>query len=92
MTSEIVWNAFYIHALLLHHSRDDSRLHLPHRTEQAERIAAALEARNEHMVGIGQAEWAHACDDCEKIREVNDPAGGRTSWGECLTKPSVTLR
>ena len=85
MTSEIVWNAFYIHALLLHHCRDNSRLCLPHGAKQSDRIAAALEAQNKHMIGIGQAEWAHACDDCEKILEVDDLATGDASWGECLT-------
>ena len=72
-------------ALLLHHCRDNSRLCLPHGAKQSNRVADALEARNKHMIGIGQAEWAHACDDCEKILEVEELAAGGATWGECLT-------
>ena len=91
MTSEIVWNAFYIHALLQHHSCDDSRLCIPHWAKQSDRIAAALEARNKHMIGIGQAEWAHACDDCEKILELDGLAAGGATYGVCLTIHCDTL-
>ena len=67
MSSEIVWNAFYLHALLLHHCRRKSTLELPHGGAQSVRFSDALKARNNTMVGIGQPQWAHACDDCEKM-------------------------
>ncbi|KAI0712635.1 hypothetical protein C8Q76DRAFT_621583 [Earliella scabrosa] len=67
LTADIVWNAFYLHALLMHHSRLGLQLNVPHRTKQAERFTQALVSRNEYMVGTRQPHWAHACDDCEKI-------------------------
>ena len=80
LSSEAVWNAFYIHALLLHHRRQHSVLELPHHGEQADRLTAALNARNEQMVGIGQPHWAHACDECEKfvVQETDEGEG----WGK----------
>lgn len=84
MTSEIVWNAFYVHALLLHHARRDSHLQVPHHGEQSDRLATALKVRNEQMVGVGQPQWAHACDQCEKLVEVEEPASGRSAWGASL--------
>ncbi|PIL31096.1 hypothetical protein GSI_05792 [Ganoderma sinense ZZ0214-1] len=80
ITSEIVWNAFFIHALLLHHTRSRLCMKLPHHGEQSDRIASALLACNEAMVGVGQVEWAHACDDCEKIVEVDAPEGVGRTW------------
>ncbi|PIL28517.1 hypothetical protein GSI_08555 [Ganoderma sinense ZZ0214-1] len=94
LTSDMVWNAFYLHALLLHHRRFNSVLELPHHGEQNERLAEALNARNEKMVGIGQPHWAHACDDCEKsvtIKTEEGATSGRISAcvmdGVCIGHP-----
>ena len=83
MTSELVWNAFYIYALLLDHTRRAVSLKLPHHGEQIERVAAALHARNLRMVGVGQAAWAHACDDCEKLVPSEDAHAVGARWSEC---------
>ena len=85
ITSEIVWNSFYLHALLLHHTRRASQLKVPHSGEQADRLTAALNARNEQMVGVGQPEWAHACDDCEKILTPENSTGEDTTWSKYIT-------
>ncbi|KAI0724250.1 hypothetical protein C8T65DRAFT_563690, partial [Cerioporus squamosus] len=67
LTGELVWNTFYLHALLnFKHCRTEI-LELPHNGPQSERFMAALEERNKLMVGIGQPLWAHSCDDCEKV-------------------------
>ncbi len=42
-------------------------LSLPHHGLQSERFNNALAARNQRMTGIGQPQWVHACDECEKV-------------------------
>lgn len=77
LTSEIVWNAFYLHALLRYQNRMSStlppedacatgHLELPHHGDNRDRFTAALNRRNQAIAGTGLAQWAHACDDCEK--------------------------
>ena len=80
MSSEIVWNAFYLHALLLHHHRKNSTLELPHNGKQSDRFTDALKARNNVMVGIGQPQWAHACDDCEQLIAPAPGSPEGTPW------------
>ena len=65
--AETVWDAFYLHALLLHASRQSEILVVPHHGPNADRLNDAIESRNKAMVGIGQPQWAHTCDDCEKV-------------------------
>lgn len=67
LTTDIVWNAFYLHALLLDSVRRGIPLFVPHGGKHTNRFNAALDARNGRMVGTGQPHWAHACDECEKI-------------------------
>ncbi len=71
ITSDIVWNAFYLHALILHKAQRNRSLSLPHTGAHAERLNDALHERNILMAGTGQAQWAHACDDCEKVFREN---------------------
>jgi hypothetical protein len=60
-----VWNAFFLHALLLDHAEQGTVLQLPHNApSQDARFREALRARNFRMVGPGQEEWNHACDLC----------------------------
>ncbi|KAI0708330.1 hypothetical protein C8Q76DRAFT_627155 [Earliella scabrosa] len=72
LTVDTVWNAFYLHSLLLHSVRTSQRLILPHAGSHSERFMMALEARNTFIVGEGQPLWAHACDLCEKIYSKGD--------------------
>ncbi|KAI0707148.1 hypothetical protein C8Q76DRAFT_817301 [Earliella scabrosa] len=70
LTTDLVWNAFYLHALLLDsdHQPTLPPLRLPHHGKQSDRLDEALVARNKRMVGGAyQPYWAHACDECEKI-------------------------
>ena len=88
LTSEIVWNAFYLHALLAYYSRmtptlppgTSGQLELPHHGNNRDRLTQALDRRNRSMAGTGHAQWAHACDDCEKLvpPEPGSPKG--TPW------------
>ena len=83
MSSEIVWNAFYLQALLVHHDRHNSVLELPHGENQTGRFTAALDARNKEMVGIGQPQWAHACDECEKSVVIDTDQGPTSGMYRC---------
>ncbi|KAI0713063.1 hypothetical protein C8T65DRAFT_574185, partial [Cerioporus squamosus] len=67
LSAETVWHGFYLHALLLHAQRKHAALLVPHGGVHADRLNAAIAARNEAMIGVGQPHWAHACDECEKI-------------------------
>ena len=69
-----VWHAFYLHGLLQDASKRSQTLCLPHKGKQSERLRAALQARNIRMAGTGQAQWAHACDECEKVSTPTDPS------------------
>ncbi|KAI0746250.1 hypothetical protein C8Q80DRAFT_1105775 [Daedaleopsis nitida] len=65
LTTELVWDAFYIHALLLDHQEREFPLELVHNApSHFERLRPALQARNIRMVGPGQEEWSHACKLC----------------------------
>jgi hypothetical protein len=65
---EDVWNAFYIHGLLLDHTSHSTTLQIPNKaSSQANRLRPALEARNCLMSGPGQVEWNHACEKCTYI-------------------------
>ena len=83
MSSDIVWNVFYVQALLIHHHRRNSILELPHGDHQTERFTAALDARNKEMVGIGQPHWAHACDECEKSVVIDTEQGPMSGMFHC---------
>nr|GAT59356.1 predicted protein [Mycena chlorophos] len=70
---KLVSNAFYLHALLLHHKRHGTVLKLRHQAPSpAERLRPALEARNLQMVGTGQDAWNHACTVCCWFQEQED--------------------
>lgn len=65
-----VWDAFFLHTLLLDHQERDESLILRHDApSQAERLAPALRARNQRFAGPGQEAWNHACDLCCWIQE-----------------------
>ncbi|RPD56578.1 hypothetical protein L226DRAFT_433281, partial [Lentinus tigrinus ALCF2SS1-7] len=74
MDGDHVWQAFYLHALLLDAARRTEILCLPHRGKQAERFRTALALRNLRMAGTGQPQWAHACNECEKVSGSADPS------------------
>ncbi len=74
LTSEHVWNAFYIHALMLDVQRRQVPLQFPHHGPQAERFRDVMAARNIRMAGTGQPQWAHTCDECERIVRPADPS------------------
>ena len=88
---EVAWNAFYLHALLVHKGRIPllpqqsstiDHLELPHHGDNRDRLLNALEDRNQIMAGTGQEQWAHACDDCEKITRPTEGSPLDTPWSE----------
>ena len=76
LSSETVWDAFWIYGLLLWQtSTKDIPLSLPHKGSNRDRFNKALSARNDDMLSCGQALWSHTCDKCEKI-EYSAPTDG----------------
>ncbi|KAF8585031.1 hypothetical protein K439DRAFT_1344525, partial [Ramaria rubella] len=73
MDCENVWDAFFLYGLLCDHREQGSVLELPHRgPNNANRLRAALEVRNERMAGPGQVQWNHACEKCTWVTEGED--------------------
>ncbi|KAJ6448452.1 hypothetical protein C8R45DRAFT_850345 [Mycena sanguinolenta] len=60
-----VWNAFFLHNLIIDHNSRGRVLELSHAaSSQSERLRPALHERNVRMAGPGQDAWNHACDLC----------------------------
>ncbi|KAI1784804.1 hypothetical protein LXA43DRAFT_901026, partial [Ganoderma leucocontextum] len=65
LTTEQVWDGFFLYSLLLDHQERSTSLSLPHVAgSQAERLSGALQDRNLRMARPGQKYWSHACDRC----------------------------
>lgn len=67
ISSEVVWDSFWLYGLLLSAERYGEALAVPHGGNHTDRWAESLAARNQRMAGTGQPLWAHACDECEKL-------------------------
>jgi hypothetical protein len=79
-----VWNAFFVHTLLLNHTSCGTLLQLPNKAKtQEDRLRVALEARNEQMKGTGQTEWSHACEKCTNVFSGED--GGLRKYCICIS-------
>ncbi|KAI0039532.1 hypothetical protein FA95DRAFT_1585268 [Auriscalpium vulgare] len=72
LTTEQVWDAFILLALLRDHERRSQLLHVPHSGEQRDRFVTAMQRRNELIVFAGQPELRHYCDRCMRIYEDPD--------------------
>lgn len=60
-----VWNAFFLHSLLLDHDEQRTTMVIEHNaSSQADRLKPQLQSRNARMSGPGQEQWNHACDMC----------------------------
>ena len=76
MNTGTVWDAFFLHGLIMDSLDREETLELPHNGEdQSTRIDVALEHRNVRMVGPGQEYWNHACSRCCEISEDNTSKG-----------------
>ena len=64
LTSLVVWDAFFLHALILDHDERRTNLILPEQGDQASRLKGALMARTERFVATGREHWGHMCDIC----------------------------
>ncbi|KAF8315244.1 hypothetical protein DL93DRAFT_2148981 [Clavulina sp. PMI_390] len=65
-----IWNSFYLFSLLSDFEEREDRpiLILPNSGEQDERLKAAVEERNAHIVTNGTEFWDHACQGCCLLR------------------------
>ena len=59
-------------------------LQLPHHGNNRDRLTLALDQRNQAMAGTGYAQWAHACDDCEKLIPPAPGSPEGTPWRKSL--------
>ncbi|KDQ16589.1 hypothetical protein BOTBODRAFT_106906, partial [Botryobasidium botryosum FD-172 SS1] len=89
LTTEHVWDGFFMHSLLMEMAEKGLRLELPHDCPQEVRLRAALEARNASYVGFGQEEWNHACNLCTKYHKDDD--GNIVGKTQTLVMDGVTL-
>ncbi|KAK7024905.1 hypothetical protein R3P38DRAFT_2951693 [Favolaschia claudopus] len=83
LSPDTIWDAFFLHALLRDAAKRQTPLSVDHNGLQMDRLNDALRARNARMVGTGQDQWAHACNNCQKIL-------GHARLSACVTD-GVTL-
>lgn len=67
LSSEQVWHAFFLHALLQDAAERSQPLVLPNSGDHNSRLKHAMEQRNLRIVRQGQREKMHACDICCKF-------------------------
>jgi hypothetical protein len=68
MTMDHVWDAFFLHGLILDASRSNARLTLPNNeVEHQDRYSAALQVRNLKYQGPMRDGWNHCCDTCSRV-------------------------
>lgn len=72
LTAELVYEAFFLHGLILDAYNRGVSLTLPNGSEQRDRLDRALEERNKRMVGTGQEFWAHRCQVCMQLFQGAD--------------------
>jgi hypothetical protein len=72
LTTEHVWDAFVILALLEDHEKQGTRLQVPHIGKQKDRFTAEMAQRNERIVRDGQPEIAHYCNKCMRTYETTN--------------------
>ncbi|PBK61320.1 hypothetical protein ARMSODRAFT_897040, partial [Armillaria solidipes] len=88
LTAELVYEAFFLHGLLLDAYNRGASLSLPNSGEQRDRMDKALEERNKRMVGTGQEFWAHRCKVCMQLFEGPD---GKIYAADAGTMDGVTM-
>ncbi|KAI0730305.1 hypothetical protein C8Q72DRAFT_951275, partial [Fomitopsis betulina] len=64
LSTDTVWDGFFLHALLEEYDERNQNLVLNHNSPQSERLAGVLRERNRCMMGTGQELYNHACDAC----------------------------
>ena len=64
LTSTLVWDAFFLFALLLDRIELGMSLVLSNQGDQTSRLDPALRERNQSMAGVGRENWNHVCNKC----------------------------
>ncbi|KAK7039107.1 hypothetical protein VNI00_010291 [Paramarasmius palmivorus] len=72
LDADLVYESFFLHALLRDHQKQNSILSVPHGSNQRRWLDQALQERNLRIAGNGQPLWAHACKKCMKIQVKDD--------------------
>jgi hypothetical protein len=77
---QIIWDSFFLHALLKEWHEKEAILEFPHSgTTQEQRFRALLKERSDSFVGFGQEAWSHACDKCFTTTKRPDGQTGKFS-------------
>jgi hypothetical protein len=72
LTTNHVWDAFIIFALLEDCDKQKKILRVPHSGEQDNRFKEAMEARNRRIILLGQPDAVrHACNKCMRVFEID---------------------
>ncbi|KAG1846163.1 hypothetical protein C8R48DRAFT_543144, partial [Suillus tomentosus] len=87
VTTEEVWDAFTVLALLDDHQLRNTRLCVPHGNSQSARYTAAMHARNERIITEGQDELPHACYGCMCLFSLP----GTTHYTEVVVTDGITV-
>ncbi|KAK7028895.1 hypothetical protein VNI00_014819 [Paramarasmius palmivorus] len=77
LSSEQVWRAFVLNALLRDCKETDRTLEMPDGPglTHDDRLKYAQTVRNDRIALHGQAQRLHACETCEKFVDCDDPGG-----------------
>ncbi|KAJ6536225.1 hypothetical protein B0H19DRAFT_1271016 [Mycena capillaripes] len=72
ITPNHIWDGFVIKSLLDDCHRNETLLQVNHGGDQHLLFQAAMEARNPHIILLGQDEVPHYCDRCMRVWEDDD--------------------
>jgi hypothetical protein len=85
MTSDHIYDAFYLKALMLDRKASGGQLEMSNSaTSQAERLRPLLQERNARFQGPGRPEWDHCCDLCSirSTKAIPSSGGGQIKAGK----------
>ncbi|TCD59926.1 Hsp70 chaperone [Steccherinum ochraceum] len=73
LTTILVWDAFFLHALLLDAQERGDHLVLDNSSDQDRRLDPALEARTRRVAGPYREYWNHVCQKCCQQNDSGNP-------------------
>ena len=72
LTTNHVWDAFIIWALLNNHQHNNTTLQVPHIGDKKDHFKAGMEERNKRIIFYGQPDAVrHVCNKCCRIFEID---------------------
>ncbi|KDQ55343.1 hypothetical protein JAAARDRAFT_133990, partial [Jaapia argillacea MUCL 33604] len=87
LDGDLVWDAFFLHALVCESTEQGSKLWLSNQGSHSNHIENALHDHNAAMAGPGQEQWNHACDLCCAVETVD----GSEAYMRAVVMDGVTI-